>query len=330
MQSMNSPLITIIIPCYNSEVYLAECLASVLSSAADFEVLVIDDGSVDRTVSIAKNYALRDSRLRIIKKENGGYVSAVNTGLDNTKGEYVMFVGSDDSLANNILKELCDEIGRNHPDVIGFRAKRSDKKPDCSEDIGEFIHIKSVNLAKVEESFPKESSILFTRDTAKCYKRSLNEELRYFGKYGIDADGIYSMLMCANATSFSFLPINGYRWAIHENSLSSRKRTPEIEKDILWNWYRFFQAFSLSWNENLWPESVRAYASSFVERGLRFIQTSTFSKDDITPLLRCQRLLSRQGIKIRFHHQLALRFPHLYRAFKKCLSTKTAKTNHKP
>ena len=91
--------ISIIIPCYNSEKYLADCLDSVLAqSFGDFEAILIDDGSKDDTLSIARVYAQKDPRVRVYAKENGGVAAARNLGLDHAQGEWITFVDSDDPL----------------------------------------------------------------------------------------------------------------------------------------------------------------------------------------------------------------------------------------
>ena len=99
--------ISIIIPCYNSEKYLAECLDSVLAqSFGDFEAILIDDGSMDNTLCIAQEYARKDSRVRVYAKENGGVAAARNLGLEHAQGEWVTFVDSDDLLPRDALETL--------------------------------------------------------------------------------------------------------------------------------------------------------------------------------------------------------------------------------
>ena len=99
--------ISIIIPCYNSEKYLADCLDSVLAqSFGDFEAILIDDGSKDDTLRIAREYAQKDARVRVYAKENGGVAAARNLGLDHATGEWITFVDSDDLLPGDALETL--------------------------------------------------------------------------------------------------------------------------------------------------------------------------------------------------------------------------------
>ncbi len=97
-------LFTVIIPVYNTEKYLRACIDSVLKqSYTDFELLLINDGSSDSSGKICDEYALKDARVKVFHKENGGVSSARNLGLDNAKGEWITFVDSDDRVQKSYL-----------------------------------------------------------------------------------------------------------------------------------------------------------------------------------------------------------------------------------
>lgn len=88
---------SIIIPCYKVEKYLRQCVDSVLvQTFEDYEVIIVDDGSPDGCPAICDEYAIKDNRVKVIHKENGGLSDARNAGLDVAHGEYVMFLDSDD------------------------------------------------------------------------------------------------------------------------------------------------------------------------------------------------------------------------------------------
>lgn len=101
------PKISVIVPVYNTEQYLHRCIDSILAQTfTDFELLLIDDGSKDSSGRICDEYALKDSRIRVFHKKNGGVSSARNLGLDNAKGEWISFVDSDDWVENKYIEEL--------------------------------------------------------------------------------------------------------------------------------------------------------------------------------------------------------------------------------
>ena len=100
-------MVSVIVPIYNSEKYLKRCVDSILSQTfSDFELLLVDDGSTDGSGSICDEYSVKDSRVRVFHKENGGVSSARNLGLDNARGEWITFVDSDDYLEESFLAEL--------------------------------------------------------------------------------------------------------------------------------------------------------------------------------------------------------------------------------
>lgn len=92
-----NPKLSVIVPVYKAEKYLHRCVESILTQTfTDFEILLIDDGSPDRSGEICDEYAKKDSRIKVFHKLNGGASDARNVGLDNAQGEYVCFVDSDD------------------------------------------------------------------------------------------------------------------------------------------------------------------------------------------------------------------------------------------
>ena len=112
--------ISIIVPVHNTEQYLPRCLDSILSqSFADFELLLIDDGSTDGSGLICDSYADRERRIRVFYKENGGVSSARNLGIDKAQGEWLYFVDSDDELLPDGLKVLVDNTSDDVDVVMG-------------------------------------------------------------------------------------------------------------------------------------------------------------------------------------------------------------------
>ena len=102
---------SIVIPAYNSENCLNSCLKSVLKQQFEsFEIIIIDDGSVDTTYEIAKKYEKNDVRVRVYKKNNGGVASARNMGISKSEGKYVVFLDSDDILNEGALERIYSQL----------------------------------------------------------------------------------------------------------------------------------------------------------------------------------------------------------------------------
>ena len=107
MQGKNNPVVSIIVPIYNTAMYLPKCIESILNQTfVDFELLLIDDGSTDNSANICRYYATKDSRVLLFQKDNGGQGSARNFGLDCCKGDYICFVDSDDRIDSFYLQKL--------------------------------------------------------------------------------------------------------------------------------------------------------------------------------------------------------------------------------
>lgn len=112
-------LISIIVPVYNVENYIRECIDSILAQTiSSFELILVDDGSKDESGKICDEYADTDDRIRVIHKENGGLSSARNRGLDEAKGDYICFVDSDDAVSADYLEKLYAAIKKGNADIV--------------------------------------------------------------------------------------------------------------------------------------------------------------------------------------------------------------------
>lgn len=106
---MSYPLILVIVPVYNAESTLRQCVDSILAQDfQDFELLLIDDGSKDHSPAICDEYAQKDQRVKVFHKKNGGVSSARNVGLDHAKGEWVTFIDSDDIITKGYLDDVAE------------------------------------------------------------------------------------------------------------------------------------------------------------------------------------------------------------------------------
>ena len=115
----NEPKISVIVPVYKAEAYLERCINSLLvQTFADFEVLLVDDGSPDDSGKICDEYAAKDNRVKVYHKENGGVSSARQCGIDNARGEYTIHVDPDDWVEMGMLKELYEKAKEDDVDMV--------------------------------------------------------------------------------------------------------------------------------------------------------------------------------------------------------------------
>lgn len=123
-----SPLVSVVVPVYNVERYLRECLDSVLAQTyANIEVILVDDGSGDSSGDICRGYAEKDPRFRVYSKPNGGASSARNYGLDKASGDYIYFLDSDDMLVPDAVGKMVALALETGADLVFFEARTLDE-----------------------------------------------------------------------------------------------------------------------------------------------------------------------------------------------------------
>ena len=130
--------ISVIVPVYNAEQYFRECIDSILRQTyTDFELIIVDDGSTDRSGDIADKYAVADKRVRVLHKQNGGQSSARNAGLDICTGKFIAFVDADDYIHSEMLARLMNMVLENDCQVAICQYKR----------VREIVHVDNLKSA---------------------------------------------------------------------------------------------------------------------------------------------------------------------------------------
>ena len=170
-------LLSIIIPVYNVENYLARCIDSILRQTfTDFELILIDDGSTDGSGAIADEYQLKDSRIKVVHQENGGQGFARNTGLNIARGEYIGFVDSDDWIDKEMYAKLMTVATAKKVDMVkcGF----------CTHDgenvLGEILFTHDVATEEPVYNILKSGNrMLWTVIWNAIYDKKLFDNLRF-------------------------------------------------------------------------------------------------------------------------------------------------------
>lgn len=145
---------SIIVPVYNVEKYLEQCLESILAQTiSDYEVLLVDDGSTDRSGSICDTYGKRYPFIRVIHQTNQGLSEARNAGLGTAKGEWILFVDSDDWIVPDMLETLQKEIRRTGADIYSFNAQKVDHTGIILEKLLYAVENDVVNIGDEKKKF---------------------------------------------------------------------------------------------------------------------------------------------------------------------------------
>jgi len=213
---------SILVPVYKVEKYIAECIDSVLAQTyPNFELILVDDGSPDRSGAICEEYAARDERIRVIHKENGGLISARRCGIANAAGDYYVFLDSDDYISPRSLEILERNIRETGADCIVYGIEWL--KPGSTEHIrcheaysGRLI----TDKAEALNIFLNDSS--YNSLCRKCAKRSCFDGRDYSPYFHIKSgeDRLQSLEILENAKSFLFIREQLYFYRVNSGSIT--------------------------------------------------------------------------------------------------------------
>jgi glycosyltransferase involved in cell wall biosynthesis len=230
--SINKPLISIIIPVYKVEPYLRKCVDSVFAQTyTNLEIILVDDGSPDNCGNICDEYAEKDKRIVVIHKENGGLSDARNAGLDIMKGEYVAFVDSDDWVSAKYVEDMYENLKKYDADIslsgtiYVYENNKKDTVLPINGNEGLYTQKEAVeNLFYQKGIYPSACS--------KLYKSKLFETIRYpKGKLNEDSAITYKIFCLCDKISYT--NANNYyylqRIGSIENSLFSPKKMDAID-----------------------------------------------------------------------------------------------------
>jgi len=245
------PLISVIIPVFNVDRYLNECLNSVLvQTFNNIEIILVDDGSTDKTGEICDEFAKKDDRIRVLHKENTGVASSRNFGVDLATGDYILFVDGDDVADKQMIEVLFDNLIKFDADISICGLQYFDKKMPESVYKKQEINVMN-NIEAIESMFYQR--YFDTGPVAKLYKSSLVKNNRFpDGKIFEDLYTVYKFINEANKVVFTPVILYFYRQndismmhkdfetsildelsAIDEIEIFVDKEHPELKKSFL-------------------------------------------------------------------------------------------------
>lgn len=216
---MNTPKLSIIVPVYNVENYLGECIESILRQTfRNYELILVDDGSTDRSGEICDEYAAKDDRIAVVHKENGGLSDARNAGIKVCKGEYVTFVDSDDFIDRDTYELNMDIVLTNSSiDILQYPYVRYDGKNDYTAECKLTKDIKGHE--DIFKNLWSGSPISYSVWN-KIYKRAIVEETSFAkGRYFEDCMFVYDIYK--NVQNYYLSDIGLYYYRIRNNAITS-------------------------------------------------------------------------------------------------------------
>lgn len=224
------PLISVIIPIYNVEHYLRQCVDSILyQTYTNLEIILVDDESPDTSPAICDEYAQKDKRIKVIHKENGGLSSARNAGLDIAEGEYIYFLDSDDYIGENTINNLYQYFNENKKIVIviGYFTALIG---DCSKTYNEsWIFDKPRSIDSNDFAIRMLTEKSNHAATAKLYRKEIFKNIRFqVGKKNEDTLFEADLIPIIESNNYKCIdvPIYTYYYRLHDESICRSKTDP--------------------------------------------------------------------------------------------------------
>lgn len=224
-------MISVIVPAYNAENYVEECLASILAQTySDFELIIIDDGSTDSTGDICDRFQKTDSRVNVVHQKNAGVSQSRNNGIRLSKGEFVCFVDADDWIEPSYLQSFMDVMEDRQPDLLlqGL-VEHEGTKPIRSVSFQPCIYS---NM----EDFMRDGLHLFRGPYCKLFKKSIicMYALTFPPQISYGEDSIFYLSYLLHCREIQTLPSSFYCYRKNvSNSLSSCTHAPQQMLDFL-------------------------------------------------------------------------------------------------
>lgn len=231
METSKKKLISVIVPVYNVEEYLDVCVQSIIQQTyQNLEIILVDDGSLDRSSEKCDEWSRKDTRILVIHKENGGLSAARNTGIEMAKGEYISFIDSDDFIEKDMLDTMLSAAQRFNAEIVCCGRKRM-----ISKDVKIPLHCLDAEKVYNKEQAMKE--VLLGRDIEeaawdKLYKAELFLDIRYpEGEINEDIPVIGPLLSKCTKVVHVGKPFYNYR--VNQNSITksqySEKKSVYLE-----------------------------------------------------------------------------------------------------
>lgn len=297
-------LISIIVPIYNVENYLAKCIDSIIAQEyQNIEIILIDDGSTDSSSQICESYARKDRRVIYRRKSNGGVSSARNEGLKIAKGEWIGFVDADDYIEPDMYRVLIEE------------SKKTDKKIICCsvqvEDTegNEIKHLKTSFIPNSPTDYSQEEAFLhFFNPTDRLLYWSVWDKLIHFDiakeivfeegrKYAEDFDYCTSCLAASNG--IRYVPQKKYHYLIRPGSLINGRRMSKASFDSIYFSKKAIKTLQLMGFNNEIVLQAKVYQSLAAARLIRAFYRERVSRgiydDEINE---CQEIVKSSGTEI--------------------------------
>lgn len=224
---MKQPLISVIIPVYGVGKYISQCLESVINQTyKNLEIIVVNDGTKDRSADIAKEYAAKDSRIKVYDFQNGGLSVARNRGLEIATGEYISYLDSDDWLDTKMYETLLETAMKNEADMVKCGIIETN---GAAEEKITFSDVKIINNEQHKAFKNYFKGILWTIACNGLYRCDLAKKVK-FPENIVHEDNYSSGLFLYFAKKVASIPFCGYYYRVNNTGISKGKVKRPLDK----------------------------------------------------------------------------------------------------
>lgn len=281
-------MISIIIPVYNVEKYLAKCIDSILSQTfTDWELILIDDGSIDQSGKICDEYVCKDNRVRVVHKKNEGVSKARNTGITLTKGEYICFIDSDDWIEPTYLQNFKVQEQQCDFYFSGALYDTYDKVYSYKKYAEKYCK----NRDEIRDEFFKQDLLFNGYPWGKLYKTQIikDNKLQFNENLTINEDHIFVFQYFSHINTLYITNTAGYHYTVFDNSgrkLSNKINSYTELKAASEQFYSIINQLKILWNisqkeyENLYNIFVTSKRLSAF-RSLILLKEKKYFKEEL-------------------------------------------------
>ena len=268
-------LLSIVVPIYNVEKYLEKCIESILNqSFIDFEIILVDDGSTDKSGIICDEYSKKDSRIKVIHKENKGVSSARNTGINEAIGKYVAFVDPDDTIHFKKYEIMLNECLKNDLDMVVCQIKTINTKLNI-EKISNVWNIVNCKIDKdnIEKRLIPDiltkGQFSMASSVNKVYKMQMiiESNIRFDEKRNHGEDSRFNWLLLQKISSIEFIDKPLYEYYIRDRVSLTRIFNKDRYNEILDN-----RNFGLNLCKKYNILNIDEYNQTYINNTINFIQ----------------------------------------------------------
>lgn len=307
--------ISVIIPVYNVEEYLARCLESVIENTyKNLEIICVDDGSTDNCNKILHEFAAKDNRIKVIKKENGGLSSARNTGLRYCSGEFISFVDSDDWIHPLHFEILLKTQNKFNSDIVISNLESVSEKNEYETISIENISVNELSLEQIYSNHDTKSYV-----TGRLFRRSIIADT-LFPEGIVLEDAIFNaIVMCKPKTlNVVHIPVSMYYYFQRPTSLVHKINGLDLIKLS-----ELYLKYTISETDD---QSKKLFAIETIKRTLFARYVLSFSKKDNHSKKECNKILKNAinqlnklncaSYKIKIKYLVLYKIPQAYRLFR--------------